>query len=334
MPILRKFMIICDPAMTAIKIDAPAKINLHLRVKDRRPDGYHDLESIFLALAFGDTLHFELLDRDEALELLMESRFPGAAAAAEAVQPEKNIVFKAISLFRARTGFNKGLRVRIEKRIPLGGGLGGGSSDAASALLALNTLGGGLLESGALGELAASLGSDVPFFLGESGAAWVSGRGEEIFPLKAPENLYIALITPEFSSGTAEAFGLLDKSRGQGSGLERSKLRFGEGGPSFRGREELIGALSGPPGSWAYENDFLPVFLANLGEKGETYRKILGQLGDLGADFAGLSGAGSTCFGVFSRQEMAEKAENFLLKDWRCIKVTFPLARKAIAVLE
>jgi 4-diphosphocytidyl-2-C-methyl-D-erythritol kinase len=316
-------MLIFDPAMTTIEIDAPAKINLHLRVKNRRPDGYHDLESIFLALAFGDTLRFELLDRDEALEILMKWQFSGSIAPEEAVPPEKNIVFKAISLFRARTGFKKGLRVLIEKRIPLGGGLGGGSSDGASALLALNSLSGGLLDGAALSELACSLGSDVPFFLGENGAAWVSGRGERLLPLKIPEGLSVVLVNPGFSSGTAEAFGLLDQFR------DKSNLRFGEG---IREKGELVRMFSGPPQSWGFENDFLPVFLANLGG-GEMYGRILGRLGELGADFAGLSGAGSTCFGVFDRQEKAENAGKLLLKDWKCTKVTFPLARRAIAVL-
>jgi 4-diphosphocytidyl-2-C-methyl-D-erythritol kinase len=109
-----------------LAIPAPAKVNLHLAVKDRRPDGFHNLESVFLALDFGDTLHFEPLAGLETLEITMEGEYGKASPPAE-----ENLVFKALTLFREKTGRNQGLKIRIEKRIPLGGGMGGGSSDAA-----------------------------------------------------------------------------------------------------------------------------------------------------------------------------------------------------------
>jgi 4-diphosphocytidyl-2-C-methyl-D-erythritol kinase len=296
--------------MPGLTIKAPGKINLHLRVKERRSDGYHGLESIFLALNFGDTLRFSLLDRAGVADI----------RGLESLLPEENTVFRALALFRAETGFDRGLRVELEKRIPLGGGMGGGSSDAAVTLLALNELSGAALSAFRLAELAAELGSDVPFFL-TGGAAWVSGRGELIQALPLPAGLPVVLVNPGFPSGTAGAFRLLD--------LFREGPDCGEvPGPD---RETLVKALGFPPREWPFFNDFLPVLSAG---PGRVYRDILARLKALGADFAGLSGAGSTCFGVFTDGGRAEKAAESLLRDWPFVQVTFPLARSAQGVLK
>ncbi|MDR2134166.1 MAG: 4-(cytidine 5'-diphospho)-2-C-methyl-D-erythritol kinase [Treponema sp.] len=325
--------------MSRLTIEAPAKINLHLRVGNLRPDGFHELESIFLALRFGDTLNFELLDGEGSPEI--HCPLPGTGGA-ETLPPEKNIIFRAISLFREKTGCARGIRVRVEKRIPPGGGLGGGSSNAASSLLAMNALCGMPLGKAALLEMAASLGSDVPFFLAETGAAWAAGRGEDLLPLESPKPA-IVLVNPGFPSATAAAFRLLDQCRGNGgepapadfSGLKPKPLR--------EERASLTEALSGNPRNWPYENDFLRVFLeagknggrnGALAEQAAAYRRILSGLDELGADFSSLSGSGSTCFGVFTDRKKAEKAEKFLLKDWNFVKLTFPLARGANTVLK
>ncbi|MDR2433302.1 MAG: 4-(cytidine 5'-diphospho)-2-C-methyl-D-erythritol kinase [Treponema sp.] len=317
--------------MANLTIQAPAKVNLHLRVKERRPDGFHNLESIFAALAFGDTLHIELLDEDGALEMRMEGPFSGKAE----IPPEKNIVSRAVSLFRSKTGYARGLGVHVDKRMPLGGGLGGGSSDAASTLIALDTLykaDGGSLDDDSLAEMAALLGSDVPFFLGKTGVSYVSGRGERLLSLKAPKNLFLVLVNPGFPSETPRAFRLLDEFRekngenatGRGADIPNST-------GNVPNTSEFCEKLYAPPRDWPFQNDFLPVFLNDAeGGNGAAYREMLSGLRGLGADFAGLSGAGSTCFGVFSGWEKAEKAEKSLLKIWNCVKVTFLLAHRAI----
>jgi 4-diphosphocytidyl-2-C-methyl-D-erythritol kinase len=353
-----------------LKIEAPCKINLHLWIGDRRADGYHDLWSIFAALDFGDTLGFEILGVDGFCDILTDSQIPGvnpefgspvsvskgnqgsAGTLGFPVPLEKNIVYKAVSLYRSRTGFNRGLRIYLEKRIPLGGGLGGGSSDAAAALMALNTLAGGPLSLPELAELAEQLGSDVPFFL-SGGFAWVSGRGECIEPLSLPgnlpgragdlpdklqnssdklSNLSVVLVNPGFPSGTVEAFRQLDLWR------EKGWVGRGSSGPSD---EALKQALGSHPRDWPYENDFLSVFLA--GKDGETgmvsnaakaYGDIISRLGALGADFSGLSGAGSTCFGIFTDGGTAEKAAKALKNEWNTVQLTFFLARSAVTVLE
>jgi 4-diphosphocytidyl-2-C-methyl-D-erythritol kinase len=323
-----------------MKIEAPAKLNLHLHIGDRRPDGYHEIESLFAALAFGDALHLETLQKPSILEICMDWQPPkgssggfptGKAADDAAIPPEKNIISQAVSLFRSRTGYEKGLKITVEKRIPLGGGLGGGSSDAAAALLALNHLaseGKSLLSDAALVEMGASLGSDVPFFLSAAtGAAWVSGRGEQVQPFELPEpvrNLSIVLVNPGFSSDTAEAYRLFDLWRGENVPASPQDTAF------------LLQSLSGPPQNWPFFNDFLTVFKAAAGESpsmSETftiYQHIISGLREQGAEFAGLSGSGSTCFGVFSGREKAELARENLAFHWPFVVDTFLLARQAI----
>jgi len=312
-----------DENSSVLAIEAPAKVNLHLAVKNKRPDGFHDLESIFMALEFGDTLYFEQVAADDHLEITMK----GENLPNFALPTEENIIFKAVSMFMKRTGYNQGLRIMVEKRIPIGGGLGGGSSDAVSTLLALNILasdGKGLLNRASLIEMAASLGSDLPFFLSESGAAWVGGLGDVIKPVKAPKNLFFVLVNPGFSSKTAAAYSLLDESR---AGLTYDCTE------SVKNENDLMNALIGEPRKWPFINDFLPVFLSQpentANNAGEVYLNILAQLKELDAEFAGLTGTGSTCFGVFNNRETAEKARKLLSKTWNNTILTFPLAFEA-----
>jgi 4-diphosphocytidyl-2-C-methyl-D-erythritol kinase len=308
-------------------IHAPCKINVHLRIKDRRSDGYHNIESIFLALAFGDVLRFQLTGDEGVCAIQMDWRFfQDSGICAEELEPlpaEKNSIHQAVSLFRDRTGFNRGIQVYVEKRIPLGAGLGGGSSDAASTLSALNVLAGTALAPRVLKELAETLGSDVPFFL-YGGAAWVSGRGEQITPIRMPEGLSVVLAYPGFPSNTGKAFRLLDETR------------FVQGYVSDESRTEtLIHTLSEHPGKWTYQNDFLPVFLAEGDKEAVTaYRRILKTLDAAGADFTGLSGSGSACFGIFVDGGMAEKAVQAVDRQRNFVQLTIPLAHFPNRVLE
>jgi len=270
-------------------IFAPAKVNLHLKVLDKRQDGFHNIESLFLKLDFGDFLHFELND-DENLDIVMEI--------------ENNIITKAVNLFKKKTGFNKGLKITVDKRIPIGGGLGGGSSDAASALLALNKIAGFPLTFNSLLEAAASLGSDVPFLMHETTAARVTGRGEIIEPVDVPK-MFLVLINPGFSSDTAAAFKLLDKYREFGVKNERSKINTG----SLNNSSFFIPHSS-------FLNDFFYVFP----EKEKlSYLNIISDLREQGAVYANLSGSGSTCFGVFENEERAFKAVKELGKKWQFV---------------
>jgi 4-diphosphocytidyl-2-C-methyl-D-erythritol kinase len=302
--------------MPSAHLDAPCKINLHLRVKERRLDGFHEVESIFLALAFGDTLYIEPGEAGGADELTTEYGEPryapgGSGGIFDAIPARDNTVLKAAALFRAGTGFDRPWRIRLEKRVPLGAGLGGGSSDGAAALIALNGLAKQaghprLLERGELEQAAAELGSDVPFFLGvltgRGDAAWVTGRGEHIRPLAGPRDCAVALANPGFPSATVEAYRLLDARRDRLGAPRRE-------GPSLR---SLVDAIQGPPSRWPYENDFLEVFLEKDDAPARAYRTILEGLRRGGADFCGLAGSGSTCFGIFAGGEAAEKAAETL----------------------
>jgi 4-diphosphocytidyl-2-C-methyl-D-erythritol kinase len=304
-------------------IDAPSKINLHLRVLGRRNDGFHDLESIFIALDFGDILNFSVLNTDGASKIKSDCQDYCKITMAGNVPLEKNLIFKAVSLFREYTGFSESVSIDVQKNIPFGAGLGGGSSNAASTLMALNVLGNYHLKYDELHHLALKLGSDVPFFL-NPGTAFVSGRGENIEPVKTPEGLFIVLANPGFSVSTAEAFRLLDEYQNP---VDDSALS----------KHQLIDALAADPSKWQYKNDFLPVFLSESylkDDEKKAYRDIFEVFQDVEASFSGLSGSGSTCFGVFKDQEVAEKAVKRLKSTGYFIKLTFPLAHLGIPVLE
>ena len=311
-------------------IEAPCKINLHLSIGERRPDGFHSLESIFASLALGDTLRFKCTKKGDS-HLFMNWDMPGEFIPERPISPEKNLVLRAVSLFRQQTGFKNGLDIRLDKRIPAGSGLGGGSSDAASTLLALNLLAGTMLPMEKLMEMAALLGSDVPFFL-TGGAAFVSGRGERVEAVKAPKGLWVVLSKPPISIDTASAFRLLDQAResrtggGYAIGEEKSKGSLKKAlSKKALSKKGLIQALGEDPGIWPFCNDFQSLF---------DPIPVLEDLRKTGASFSGLSGSGSCCFGVFKSKGAAEKAVKELSGPENYVKLTFFLAQKAKPIVE
>jgi 4-diphosphocytidyl-2-C-methyl-D-erythritol kinase len=165
--------------MAVLSIFAPAKLNLYLAVTGQRPDGFHDLVSVVALLDFGDTLHVEAgAGPQEPPEFSLTCNDPDVPC------DGTNLILMAARAFATATGWNGGATFRLEKRIPMGAGLGGGSSDAVATLKALNRLVGPnrALTTGALMDLAATLGSDCPLFLGTSPAV-LRGRGERVAPL-------------------------------------------------------------------------------------------------------------------------------------------------------
>ncbi len=173
---------------------APAKLNLMLRVLGRRPDGYHRLQTVFQFLGFGDELFFE--PRRDA-RILRRYALPGVAC-------EADLVVRAARCLQRATGTGGGVEVRLVKRLPMGGGLGGGSSDAATTLVALNALWGLGLGVAELARLGRTLGADVPVFV-RGQAAWAEGVGEQLTPLELPEPWY-AVVVPSCAVSTAEIF--------------------------------------------------------------------------------------------------------------------------------
>ncbi len=174
---------------------APAKLNLFLHVTGRRPDGYHELQTVFQFLDAGDRLWFDVLDRP-GIEL--QGGLPGIAAG-------EDLVERAARLLGEHTGCRLGARIRLDKRLPAGGGLGGGSSDAATVLVALNVLWGLGLDDDRLAALGLALGADVPVFV-RGLAAWAEGVGEKLTPLPQLEEPWYLVVDPRVSVSTAEIF--------------------------------------------------------------------------------------------------------------------------------
>ncbi len=173
---------------------APAKLNLFLSIVGRRADGYHELQTVFQLLDFGDLLHIEV--RDDGLI----RRSGGAPGVAE----DSDLALRAARLLREFSGVQAGADIAIDKRIPVGGGLGGGSSDAATALVALNRLWRAGLDTQTLGRLGRQLGADVPLFV-RGLSAWAEGVGERLTPVTLPPRWYL-VIDPGESVSTAALF--------------------------------------------------------------------------------------------------------------------------------
>ncbi len=188
------------PLQALYDIPAPAKLNLFLHVVGRRDDGYHELQSVFVLIDWADRLH--VLRRDDR-----ELRRVDLGVAL----PDDDLCLRAARALQLASGTTLGAEIHIDKQLPWGAGLGGGSSDAASTLLALNRLWGLGWSRSRLAALAVSLGADVPFFVGGRNA-WVEGIGEQITAIDLPE-LQIAVLKPTASLPTAAVFGAPDLVR-------------------------------------------------------------------------------------------------------------------------
>lgn len=181
--------------MTAtLHLPAPAKLNRLLHITGRRADGYHELQTLFQFLDQGDTLSFS--SRDDG-ELRLTPALPGVAA-------EENLILRAARLLQAETGCRLGADIHLEKRLPMGGGLGGGSSDAATTLVGLNTLWDLDLSLERLAELGLTLGADVPVFV-HGRAAWAEGIGERLTPVEL-DTPWFVVIHPGVAVSTPAVF--------------------------------------------------------------------------------------------------------------------------------
>jgi 4-diphosphocytidyl-2-C-methyl-D-erythritol kinase len=240
-----------------------AKLNLALRVGRPRPDGLHPLCSVFASIDLADEVYVEPAEADRV-------ECPGVDG--------PNLAEAALAAFRARVPSLPPLSVAIEKRIPVAAGLGGGSADAAATLRAANRVAGEPLDAGALRELGASLGSDVPSQI-EPRHALVSGVGEVVEPIELP--LGFALLAPQAEGlSTAAVYAEFDRL-----GLGREEL----------GCEELRAAAGG-----ALENDLQPAALSLRPELAEVLERLGGR--------ALVSGSGPTCFALFDRPAAAVAA--------------------------
>jgi len=271
------------------RIKSFAKINLGLEITGKRKDGYHDLLTLFQAVDFYDILEFrEIRSNDIRLEGTDHS----------ISWDESNLVFKAAALLKEQYSTLRGISILVEKNIPPGKGLGGGSSNAAMTLYALNKIWALHLAREELTELSKELGADVPYFL-EGGLCLGRSRGEEITPLPDLSSLCCLLVLPAFSLSTAMVYERLSLSLTSG-GKDSKIIRF-------LGRREL-GLL---------ENDLE-----------ETVFHLYPQLRDIkslfqnqGADLSLVSGSGSAVFGLFKNRQQAEVVWKELRKDYEALLV-------------
>lgn len=173
---------------------APAKLNLFLHILGRRPDGYHQLQTVFQLLEFGDELTIRADDKDR---INLEQDYDG-------IDLENDLVLRAATLLKAKTETRKGAVISVNKRIPIGGGLGGGSSDAATTLVVLNRLWNTGLSLYQLSDLGLQLGADVPVFI-QGHSSWAEGVGERLQPVELPDNWFL-VIYPDCPVNTATVF--------------------------------------------------------------------------------------------------------------------------------
>ena len=265
----------------SVQEKAYAKINLGLKILRKREDGYHDILTVMQTVDWCDVLSFE--EKGSGIEI--------ACSCPDMPEGPGNLVYRAADRLRWEIGCDRGVRIEMEKRIPIGAGLGGGSSDAAATLRGLCRLWNVDIASEKLHPIAASLGSDVPFFL-RSGTAVASGRGETLYYVSAPEPIFYVLVYPGFQISSGWAYRNL-----------KMPLTFGEKYINFIASIRDTGVLSKAFYRFI-ENDF-----SRLVEKHHpAVRDIRERLMALGAFKASLSGSGSTVYGIFERMEEASAA--------------------------
>jgi len=281
-----------------MRVRAFAKINLSLRVLGARADGYHELRTIFQSIALHDTLTIRAV-RGPFRLICDDPQCPSDGT---------NLIWRAAErLWRAagRRGAARDIAVDVEKRIPLKGGLGGGSSDAAATLRALARLWG--IDDREVRSAAKDLGADVPYFL-EGGTVLGVERGDLLFPLIDRPAAWVVLVVPEFGVSTKEAFAWFDEAaRGGGRSPERLALRAGE---------ELVNDLEAP-----------------VAARYPAVARIARALRKAGAIHAGMSGSGSAVFGLFGRRADAFRAARAVASPARRTIVTRTLNRSKYQAL-
>lgn len=273
-----------------MQLHAPAKVNLSFRIRGRRADGFHEIETLMARVSLQDTLTITRRDDAEKVNFVCDDKSLPTG--------EDNLVVRAARLFFQATNAQECVRIELQKRIPHGAGLGGGSSDAATTLLGLNRMFESPLSKERLRELAAEIGSDVPFFIFES-AAKCSGRGELVEPVKLESPLRLLLLKPTFGVPTPWAFGRWKDSR-QLPGISYLEQEF-------LGLK-LVNDLERP----VFEKH---VFLARM-------KMWLLAQSEVGA--AIMSGSGSTLFAALHEsvdsEQLADRAKAELDPDlWTCL---------------
>lgn len=281
----------------SLVLKAPAKINWTLYVLDKRRDGYHNILSLMHCIELYDTLTFESSDLIEV--------------AADMEAPiEQNLVYKSAWLLKKRFGLKRGAKIKLDKEIPLGAGLGGGSSNAAYTLIGLNKLWDLGLSKNELKSLGSELGSDIPFFF-DCPMAIVEGRGDILTPLKIDIQYTLLLVKPLVSISTAWAYKQRSKAMPE---LTKTKDKFNN-------IQLIYDALKSGDVSLIkskVNNDFEELII----KKYPVIRELKEKLVDAGALMAIMSGSGSTVFGLFENREKAIDASSQFSSYWNRVVST------------
>jgi 4-diphosphocytidyl-2-C-methyl-D-erythritol kinase len=285
-----------------IRLAAPAKLNLHLRVLGLRSDGFHSIESLFVRLGLHDDV--EVAHGTNGLQFEATGEF-------EVPRGGDNLCVAAAVSFYNEIGLEPTASIRLTKRIPVAAGLGGGSSDAASVLLGLNELLGTPLAPATLAEVGARIGSDVPFFLLQQPFALGRGRGEELSPLPPPESRPVLIVVPDFGVSAGDAYGWLREAA--------------DGSPIESGPNEML-AVTANLSDWSAiaevsANDLAP----GVFERHPSLAVTAAALAGTGAFMSLLCGSGACVAGLFDdatiRDQCLEQLQSHpaILPGWRLI---------------
>lgn len=277
--------------MKVVRVRSMAKVNLGLEVLGVRGDGYHELRTIFQTIDLHDVI--ELRPKAKGVTVVCDHPL--------VPQDGTNLAARAAVELGRHAGRRDGVEIRIEKRIPVGGGLGGGSSNAASVLLALDRLWRVGLGPAGLHSLARRLGADVPFFL-TGGTALGLGRGDEVYPLHSQVQASLVVVTPDRPVSTAAVFRRVDATL---TPRENSYTIF-----RFVSRD-----LEGPGAFRILQNDLEKAALDEAPDLARQVRRIRGLLLREGARLACLSGSGSSYFGLFDDADAARRARQALQSE-------------------
>ncbi len=259
--------------------ESPSKINLGLNIVSKREDGYHNLETIFLPLLLSDIINF---NKSEELTLSTDSDILNKLA--------DNLILKAITLLESYTNKKFTLEIFIHKRIPIGGGLGGGSSNASVTLKAINKIFNLGLNFEVLSKLALKLGSDVPYFLNPV-PSYAKSRGEEIYPLNTEVPYPILVVNPRIKIDTSWAFTKIIPSKP----VMNLKNILEDGISDFDKLKKYV------------KNDFEEIIFREYPE----VKQIKDDFYNQGAQFALMSGTGSTVYGIFTNLQKASWAQEY-----------------------
>ena len=302
-------------ALLADSIRAHAKVNLHLEVLNRRDDGYHNIFSLMASVALHDLLKLEdahLRDSEGAVDIAVAVRNDGGThgSVMEAIPAHENLIARAATLYLERTGMNGRADFSVEKNIPAGAGLGGGSSDAAAALKLLNGRA-KKLPNDMLAEIGSKIGADVPYCL-TGGFALCRGIGEIVMPVPGTLKSWVVIVNDGIHVDTASAYRSLKRGAEADAGREaaiaattkRMVLALSRGSAA-----ELKGLAV---------NDFEGTVISRHPEIGRIKERLL----ELEADFSIMTGSGSTVIGLFPGREAAERAQARLAVDYREVIVT------------